>query len=74
MKEELTIEMYYEYRFLKGKLIQYRKAYEEKASIVSDNEYDELVKRIKDIEDKYPILTEVEIKKFREENKLDQNI
>lgn len=72
MKEELTIEMYYEYRFLKGKFTQYRKAYEEKASIVSDNEYDELVKRIKDIEDKYPILTEVEIKKFREENNNDK--
>lgn len=66
MKEELTIDMYYEYRLLKGKIIQCKNAYEENTPIVSDDEYDELVKRVKDIEDKYPILTEVQTKKFRE--------
>ena len=39
MKEELTIDMYYEYRLLKGKIIQCKNAYEENTPTVSCRDY-----------------------------------
>ena len=62
MKEDLSVDIYYEYRLLKNDIIKHNRAYyDNDAPIISDYEYDKLVEKLKKIEDTYPSLKETSI-------------